>query len=192
MKKSLLILLALTIQLTIVAQNIPPLPTTKKTSGTKSEIDRLYEKYKNSDDESITLYTPFGELYGTLKINFNSSKKPESIIISGSTNNKEAVARFIADFIQQKLSANYSDPKCSFSTAWEYESIKSGLDVPQEFDMSPSFYFTKGNMYSKIKGYCSIRKTLVPTMTPIKSYEFEVETGDRSRLGGRNAKPFDF
>ncbi|HRH66498.1 MAG TPA: hypothetical protein PLU53_09395 [Bacteroidia bacterium] len=163
-------------------------PAKENSAISKPEIDRLYEKYKKSENKEITLFTPFGELKGNVNINYNADEKPESITISGSSYNKEAIAQFIADFIEQKLKNNYKDPNFSFNSDWEFESIKFSLGTPITAEMYPQFYFTKGKMYTKIKAQC----TNCGGFDSNEIYEFEIETGDRSRFGGKTAEKFDF
>lgn len=160
----------------------------KKAVTTKPEIDQLYSKYKES--EQITLYTAFGELTGDINCKLNLDNKPESIEIKIETENREAAARFIADLIQQKLKNNYRDGNTTYSTSWQFESIKSALDIPEQFEeMREPFYFTKKSMYTKIEYSCSNSDSRdLGTIT----YHISIVTGDKSRAGGKKATKFEF
>ena len=78
MKIKFLIIAVLSVQCYIsIAQTKSTAP--KKNNVVKqSEIDRLYDKYKNSGE--IKLFTPYGELDGSVYINFNDDNKPESVL----------------------------------------------------------------------------------------------------------------
>ncbi len=179
---SILLILILTTQ-------IANSQTKKKTTTVKPEIDQLYSKYKDSDQ--IILYTAFGELTGNITCNLNADNKPESIEILIETENREAVARFIADLIQQKLKNKYREGNTTYNTTWEFESIKYQLDIPNQFeDMRQPFYFTKKTMFTKIEYGCS--NCDGNNDFEIKNYRISVVTGDKSRAGGKNATKFEF
>ena len=103
MKNYLFILLAIATLHANAQIKKPVKKTIKKTSAikkSKPEIDRLYEKYKNSD--YITLYTPHGDLEGEVFIETNDLDKPISINISGVSGNKSAISEFISNTIKMK------------------------------------------------------------------------------------------
>ena len=155
-----------------------------------SEIDRLYEKYKDAPE--IELITIFGNIMGHVTISKNSNSLPQSITIDISTTNIDAAAKFVSEFIQQKLDAGYksSDGITEYG-AWEFEGVRTTLD----FGWEKIFIFEKGNMYTKVsysgKDKYSINKTEAYGFKTI-TYYITIETGDRSRLGGSNATKFDF
>ena len=98
---------------------------TKKPSTTKDskpEIDILYEKYK--DKEDITLFTPHGNLYGNVSVEFNEDEKPVSVSIQGNSENKPAIAEFISNTIKMKLKQGYKPTKVPFGwNAWTYAEL---------------------------------------------------------------------
>lgn len=158
-------------------------------NNSKPEIDKLFDKYIQYEEDGITIYTTYGELKASVKINYNKDNKPESIVIAGSTSSDDILARFIADLIEQKLKAKYKDPTSSFSTFWSFESIKNNLNSLKELEFYPNFYFTKGKMYTKIKAFCINWDEMKKQNA---YYDFEIETGDRSRFGGKKAESFEF
>ena len=176
------------ITLLILISHLSFSQTKKKAVQTKPEIDQLYSKYK--DNEQITLYTAFGELIGDVNCKLNSDNKPESIEIKIQTENREAAARLITDLIQQKLKNNYKDGNTTYDTRWQFESIKSSLDIPDQFEeMRDPFYFTKKSMYTKIEYSCS---NCNMRDLGTKIYNISIVTGDKSRAGGKKATKFEF
>lgn len=154
----------------------------------KPEIDQLYEKYKGQ--EAIILYTPYGEINGEVTIKLNPDNKPEAIRINITTENEDAAAKFIYDLIKQKLKAKYKDPSAQYRMSWEFESIKHNLETPNQFkEMRENYLFEKGKMYTKIIVRCS---NCEYGDSGDKIFYVEIETGDKSRAGGKKASAFEF
>ncbi|MNP98419.1 hypothetical protein D3C85_110370 [compost metagenome] len=160
--------------------------TTKKA---KPEIDVLYENYKNS--KSITLYTSSGEITGGVIVEKNSENKPVSIKISGSSSNKNSVSEFINNTIAMKKKQGYKI----------YESSPYGIDYELEhsFQGKDGFHLVmkKGNMYFRSdatrNSEIRVRITGIGDRYDTETnYTWEIETGDSSRKGGKEAKEFKF
>jgi hypothetical protein len=152
---------------------------TKKATPKKAkpEIDVLYENYK--DSKSITLYTSNGEITGYVAIEKNSDNNPVSIMISGTSNSKTAISEFITNTIAMKTKQSYKiteNPNGKF--------VEDGLDWT--FKKNDSFHLVmkKGNMYFRADAGCC--------MGVGTGYSWEIETGDSSRKGGKEAKEFKF
>ncbi|MDR2065773.1 MAG: hypothetical protein LBP85_08725 [Prevotellaceae bacterium] len=114
---------------------------------TIKEIDRLYKKYK--DMESVTIYSTFGEIKGNISIELNSDNKPESITISGNTQNTDAIAEIVYDLIQQKVKEGYKFYSGTDINQFSWESskdvlgrIKSHIDDDLKESMSDLFTTT--------------------------------------------------
>ncbi|ATA73071.1 MULTISPECIES: hypothetical protein [Capnocytophaga] len=157
----------------------------KKTSATKSEIDKLYEKYKDSDN--ITLFTPQGDLQGIVTIKMNDNYKPVSITIKGSSEHKASIAEFISNTIKMKLKQGYKVTKAPFGwNTWSYaELVEQGLGWGFKKDrQSFQLLMKKGNMYFRADAGCCVGYDT--------SYTWEIETGDSKRQGGSSATNFEF
>jgi len=162
----------------------------KKVTNKKTilEIDRLYEKYKNT--KTITLATTKGDFEGNVSIEFNDSKKPTSIIIEGETWNLEALAEFITKIIKAKLK-QYNQIE---SGIIEEESTTVFLSMGQEISEN----YSKGDLYFTVKAkryYCDENgEEIFPsngTTFNIK-YRWKIETGNNRRKISENAKQFEF
>lgn len=151
----------------------------------KPEIDVLYENYK--DSKSITLYTSNGEITGDVLVEKNSENKPVSIKISGSSNNIKSVSEFINNTIEMKKKQGYKI----------YETSPYGIEyeLQHSFQGKNGFHLVmkKGNMYfrSDATSYTGIIG-LENRAHSETSYTWEIETGDSSRKGGKEAKEFKF
>ena len=64
------------------------------------EIDRLYEKYKNS--ETIVLYTTQGDITANVYIEMNDDNKPKSITISGYSSSISSIREVIGGMTTKK------------------------------------------------------------------------------------------
>ena len=192
-----IIVLSITIGNAFSQQKLKTLPSSggnKKTlMSSKSEIDRLADKYKETP--SITLYTSHGDLDGNVSIEYNPDNKPQSIQITGRSLNKEAIMEFISNMIKQKYQQGYrvSDGKSGddvttilfFFSLGNYEDVRT---------------FKKGNMYFIVKGGCCEKQNVTykrgdKTISYEKIsdyYWFSIETGDNSRKGGKKATKLDF
>jgi len=166
------------------SQNKQTKPISKTSSTSKPEIDKLAEKYK--DTTYITLYTSYDELTGFVKINNNPDKKPQEVIISGHSTNKNAVEEFISDVISKKKKQGYADTENSFVSLgpMTMSDIEPYVDSPDGFNC----ILKKGNMYfiANVKAYDDFGENRE------RMYTFSIETGDNSRKGGKNATNFDF
>ena len=160
--------------------------TTKPATATpaKPEIDKLYEKYK--DSETITLFTPHGDLYGNVSIELNDNEKPISVTIHGVSENKPAIAEFISNTIKMKLKQGYKATKVPFGwDAWNYaELVEQGLGWGFKEEHSFQLLMRKGNMYFRVDAGCCVNMG--------DGYTWEIETGDTKRQGGKNATKFEF
>ncbi|MEY5047614.1 MAG: hypothetical protein RLZZ175_973 [Bacteroidota bacterium] len=186
----LLILLSFT-----VFVNAQTKPKSKKSTPTKPEIDKLYEKYKDSD--SITLYTPHGELFGNVNIDMNENNKPISVQIYGHSENKSAIAEFISNTIKMKLKQGYKATKMPFGWgSWSFtELVEQGLE--NEFREGHSFQLLmkKGSMYFRVDAGCcqkSLEGDVLYNFDQSFRYSWEIETGDSKRKGGNKATDFEF
>jgi hypothetical protein len=167
-----------------------PIVTSQTKKGTpkktKPEIDVLYENYKDSN--SIKLYTSNGEITGDVIVDKNSENKPVSIKISGSSSNKNSISEFINNTIEMKKKQGYKI----------YESSPYGIEYGLEhsFQGKNGFHLVmkKGNMYfrSDASSYTQIAGLLENNTHTETSYRWEIETGDSSRKGGKEAKEFKF
>jgi len=166
--------------------------TTNKTV-TKQEIDLLAEKYK--DKPTLTLYTTYGDLNVDSEVKYNDDGKPQAVIVFGSNSNEEATQEFLLKTINQKKKQGYKFvSKISFGHKFADEGLSSGGVLT----------YKKGNMYFLVKP--SESKSYIITQTSFnqltnkfdteKIWEtypaFEIETGDNSRKGGKNATKFEF
>jgi len=157
-------------------------------SGT-SEIDRLYGKYK--DTPTIELITVYGNLDGVVTIEKNQDNLPQSITISITTSNVEAAAKFVSEFIQQKLDAGYKTPNGFWTDGWSFEGMQRAL----KFGREENYIFEKGNLYTKVRHSASseyLHNSYSSQTLEITNCYIVIETGDRSRFGGSNATKFDF
>lgn len=168
---------------------------TKKTAtpvSKKSEIDKLYEKYK--DSKNITLFTSHGDIYGDVHIKLNDNKKPISVEISGFTENKPAIAEFISNTIKMKLKQGYKITKSPLN--WGFydneEIIIEGLG--RSFNDNSSFHMTmtRGSMYFRVDAGCCILYADDGTNKSYDGSTWKIETGDKKRLGGKKAEKFEF
>lgn len=159
----------------------------KKTSATKPEIDKLYEKYKDSDN--ITLFTPQGDLEGKVTIKMNNNYKPVSITIKGISEHKAPIAEFISNTIKMKLKQGYKVTKAPFGwNSWTYaELVEQGLGRGFKEEHSFQLLMKKGNMYFRVDAGCC-----VDYIGWKGAYTWEIETGDSKRQGGSNATNFEF
>lgn len=140
------------------------------------EIDRLYEKYKNS--ETIVLYTTQGDITANVYIEMNDDNKPKSITISGSSYSEDAIKELIGNMVSKKRNLGFKG-KCD--------------------DLNGLFFADANNRPFK---KCSLKKGTqyfnskldyieFPIQSPI-IYYFTIETGEMKRAGGKNAKDLDF
>lgn len=189
MKQQILFLL-----LTLVTSFTSFSQTKKSTSKpvTKSEIDRLADKYKNTP--TITIFTSHEDLIGSVDIDYNVDAKPEAIRITGDSKNKDAVAEFISNIIAQKKKQGYVSSDGRFEPT-DAHWIKETMLGDEE---GVNFTFKKGKMIFKVKGGWrsetgwkkNIFGELESTFESI--YWFQIETIDYSRKGGKKATKFDF
>lgn len=198
--KTIFILIATLMQISIAsAQKKPAPPVKKTTTPTKPEIDKLADKYKDASD--ITLFTSHGDLTGYVSINTNVDDKPESVEISGNSTNMDAVAEFISMVIAQKERQGYEVADGNYFT--NAENVRINL----EHNLEINFLFKKRNMYFIVKGwqqtfnndkFQSIGKDNTgkdigfTTYDRTTVYYFSIETGDNSRKGGKKATKFEF
>ena len=186
MKKIIFLLLAL-FSISVNAQTKKP----SITKPSKSEIDILYDKYK--DTENINLLTPLGDLYGNIIIKYNSSKKPASIRINGISANKAMIASFISNTIIMKINQGYKPTDDTF--LWGYNSyselIKEGSYVDSCFKSKQNYQLLmrKENMYFRVNAKCCERNE---EGYMSDNYTWEIETGDTKRQGVKNATNFEF
>lgn len=167
--------------------------TSSQTKSSKPEIDRLAEKYKNIPE--VTLYTSHGELYGNVVIENNPDEKPQSVSISGTSANKDAIEEFLNGLIAQKKKQGYK---------LSNENTSDGTIIIGNDNIH---LYKKGNMYFILKGGCCKNvyvditndDVLFQATHPGEKkygykyfYYFEIETGDNSRKGGKKATKFDF
>ena len=166
----------------------------KKPATTKpaqQEIDKLYDKYK--DTKNINLLTPLGDLYGNVTIKYNSSKKPVSVKINGTSANKAMIASFISNTIIMKINQGYKPTDDTF--LWGYDSyaelIKEGSYVDSCFKSKQNYQLLmrKENMYFRVNaGCCEKNKEGYEN----DNYTWEIETGDTKRQGGKKTTNFEF
>jgi hypothetical protein len=155
-----------------------------ETKQVKPEIDKLYERYKDSD--IITLYTPHGELQGNVTVLLNDEGKPVSVTIKGNSENKSAIAEFISNTIKMKEEQGYGAEKTPFGwDVWSYtELVLQGLGWGFKEEHSFQLLMRKGNnMYFRADAGCCVGRS---------DYTWEIETGDSNRQGGKNATKFEF
>jgi len=103
MKKQLIVIMILLISINAecqVKKNI-------KYPSAKSEIDKLYERYK--DLTTITLNTPLGSIEGKVSIVYNKEGKPTSVRISGETSSEEVLTEFLENTIKMKKRQGYKN-----------------------------------------------------------------------------------
>jgi hypothetical protein len=189
MKNTLLLLIVL-LSTCVNAQTKKPIstkPSTKK--PTKPEIDKLYEKYK--DSEIITLFTPHGDIYGNVSTEINDNEKPVSVTIHGVSDNKPAIAEFISTTIKMKLKQGYKATKVPFGwEAWNYaELVEQGLGWGYKEEHSFQLLMRKGSMYFRVDAGCCAENEQGYLN---EGYTWEIETGDTKRQGGKNATNFEF
>jgi hypothetical protein len=170
--KTLLLLIFILTLANVTAQ-------TKKTTPKKAkpEIDALYENYKNSN--IITLYTSNGEIYGHVLIEKNSDDKPVSVKISGTSSSKTAISEFIRNTIDMKIKQGYKTTENP-----QGRRVDEGLGFTFKKDLSFHLVMKKGNMYFRADAGCCVSYGT--------GYSWEIETGDSSRKGGKEAKDFKF
>jgi len=107
MRKKYLVVILVLYSLNSFCQSKKP----SSVSG-QSEIDNLYQKYKNSKE--IELYTSHGSITGQVTINYNHDKKPYSVNISSrSGTDADAVAEFLVKTIRMKKGQGYKEVKGS-------------------------------------------------------------------------------
>jgi hypothetical protein len=192
-------------------------PMNKTQQQNVNEIDRLYNKYKNK--ETITIYSTFGELNGTISTEMNASNKPESIEIYGTTNDTDAISEIIYELIKQKLKQGY---KHYSGNQVERVVSPQGVDyIKQEIEFNSLYTYKsvydatykRGSLYfrvdityykEKIKNPFSSKMNLENLMNDIHTYSsptyreyysFSITNGDNNRKGGKggtNATKFDF
>lgn len=175
---------------TIYAQTKKAGPIAKQ-KQVKPEIDRLADKYK--DTPSVTLFTSFGELFGTCTVDNNNDDKPQAVTIESNSLNKDAIYEFLTGMINQKKKQGY---KLSNDNIYDESIIMGNSDNV--------LLYKKGSMYFILKGGCC--KQLYVDISDedvflkpgekkygYKSfYWFVIETGDNNRKGGKKATKFDF
>lgn len=193
MKKQLTILLCLLISLVGNAQ----VKNNIKKPQTKSQIDNLYEKYK--DTKTITLYTPIENLEGDVNIELNDNNKPISISISGETNSEDALNEFLRNAIIMKKKQGYKIKAGSLEAL--FVAVQQGfpsnrlnppLYIPKYDEVSSSiFLMTNNNMYFKIEMTNCFNKHEAE-LNLDNCYSWSIETGDTKRQGGKNATKFEF
>lgn len=168
---------------------------TKKTNTTasqkpaKPEIDKLYEKYKDSDN--ITLYTPHGDINGNVQIEFNNNEKPVSVTINGNSTNKAAIAEFISNTIKMKLKQGYKATKTPFfwGSLPYTEIVEQCLGWGFKEENSFQLLMRKGNMYFRVDAGCCAKDSKGYMGD---GYTWEIVTGDSKRQGGDKATNFEF
>jgi len=191
--KNIFLLLLILFTAHVNAQTKKPAPSKSTiTKSAKSEIDELYEKYK--DSKNITLFTPHGNLYGNIYIEMNDNEKPVSVTIHGVSENKPAISEFISNTIKMKLNQGYKATKVPFGwNAWSYaELVEQGLGWIFKQEHSFQLLMRKGNMYFRVDGGCCVDKIDDGTMFGKSVYTWEIETGDSKRQGGDKATDFEF
>ncbi len=202
MKKGFILILILL----FVVKTYPQTNTYQKKPATKqqslSEIDRLYNKYKNID--TITLYTSTYNLEGFVYISFNDNKKPYSISISGNSKStisfdydKKAISEFLSNTIKMKIKQGYKrvDGDEFINANSYYQEIYSSLNDygysslgESSFDYNYPDYnvaFKKSNMYFVVTANCKKNNGIL-------DYSWSIETTDTKRQAGKNAINFDF
>ncbi len=189
MKRNIILI---TLSLLIFTNAYSQVKKKNNNSKSKPEIDRLKEKYKNSP--TITIFTSHEDLTGNVEVNYNVDNKPESIIISGDSKNKDAVAEFISTIIAQKKKHGYVPSDGRFEPT-DAHWIKETMLGQEE---GVNFTFKKGKLIFKVKGgwrsEMGLKKNLYGEMetTSESIYWFRIETIDYSRKGGKKATKFDF
>jgi len=191
-----LLVLALSISFISYSQTKP-----KTTTTTKREIDRLADKYKGKDP--ITIYLTNSELIGSVNVEYNQDNKPLGITIAVNSQNKEELAEFTMNMIQQKQSQGYVSTEGWLHTL-------DGISNLLANEKNEPLKFKKGNMYFIVYMYRTIwnysnimlsETILNPNSTPsfqdIKNkypitYYVTIETMDYSRKGGSKATKLDF
>jgi len=170
----------------------------KKTQTTsKPEIDRLYEKYKNTD--FITLYTPHGELEGSVKVEMNDDDKAKSVYIQGHAYNQPAIVAHLTNTIRMKLQQGYKPIK-----NYTYDGTYSDLIERQmmTFDQDGTKYielaFSKGRMNFLVGVGLKIIPGEYNSVTYYKSkdvvsgYYWYIKTEDTARAAGSGGSTFEF
>jgi hypothetical protein len=167
---------------------------TKKSSNkpsTKSEIDRLADKYK--DTPKITIYTSHEDLIGEVDIEYNADKKPVAIIINGESENKDAIAEFLSNIIAQKEKQGYRASDGTFEPTdanWLKFNMTGDDGINHTYKKNKMVFIAKAGSRSEQFYEKNILGELVTNYKTI--YWFHIETIDYSRKGGTKATKFDF
>lgn len=168
----------------------------KKTQSTsKPEIDRLYDKYKSMD--VITLYTPHGNLEGSISVETNDDEKPASVCIEGKSYNEQAFSAHLTNTIRMKLQQGYKPIK-NYTNVYTYSELiememKPYSDHNRHFEMA----FSKGQM-SFLVGvgkHIILRNTgslLSPNEEIVDGFYWYITTTDTKRASGSGGSVFEF
>jgi len=174
------------------------------------EIDRLYEKYKNS--ETIVLYTTQGDITANVYIEMNDDNKPKSITISGYANSIAAIKELIGNMIAKKKNLGFTGPCETFviSSEFEIKHMSSSCELPYKCFKkcalkkgSQYFNCEYGGQHCKVESArqynndaAALNRAFGSNYPPISEYymelSFSMETGDMKRAGGKKAKDLDF
>jgi hypothetical protein len=177
MKKKSIILFLFLITIQLFGQTkIKP----KSNTQSKPEIDKLAEKYKET--EVITLFTSHGDLIGDVEIDYNPDEKPQAVRISGKSINQDAISEFLSEIISQKEKQGYKMSNGDYEPS-EPSWIKTMLGT----ENGVNYTLKKGQMYFICKGGFILDFSNTET-----KYWYSIETGDNSRKGGKKATKFDF
>jgi hypothetical protein len=197
MKKVILLIFSIVlITNSVQAQNNTQSNKAISSPKSKSEIDKLYEKYKGV--ESIVLYTPHGDLNGNISIELNDKELPVSVSVFGNSNNKAAIAEFLSNTIKMKLGQGYvvKDQPFGWGSIPTTELVTLGLGWEILKEHSFQLLMRKGNMYFTANaGYSPVNYlnlALSNQMSFTNDYSWEIETCDTKRQGGSKASNFEF
>jgi len=147
----------------------------------KSEIDKLAEKYSNSS--KLLLNTSYGELEVESEIDFDANNKPQSVRISGRSNNMEAIVDLLTNEIAEKQKLGYK------SIDNYIEPINSSLIKQTIFNKEQNVWNYKKQMTFFAVKYGCCQRQIVKTFSHGKEgtyetpdYWFSIEINDSIRI----------
>lgn len=168
--------------------------------SSNSEIDRLYDFYKNK--KAINLITTHGEIDASVTLEVNDAGKAKSIIIEGVTKNMLAMVSHLSNTINMKVKQGYVPVKNYVSYSDSYfnylENYANSLSIINN-RIKHEMAFSKGEMNFHLIFGLDVEhlsseelKKLIINNNKGAGYFWRIELKDTRRAAGLDSSEFVF